>query len=251
MLRSTLLLILGIAIQLTTFSQCIDSTKIKWGGDYGFINYIRQCPTYNFAYGGDTSKHWNVLDDAIDIMQAPIKVIELKHKVDAAIKNYAGKNFYSDVRFNSVEVVYPDKLKTFTDSGRGGLTLKYCKAKYFFYYTFQPDRIGKGYLIGVAVDKYGKIISPFTFPSKNDYKPIDKTYTYCKLIDIARSTQKNINPIDEISLNYDKKNKRFYWFISQAIVDTHEGINYINVVTIDAANLSRAKTYKSHAMIIY
>ena len=45
------------------------------------------------------------------------------------------------VKFNEVEVVYPNKLKAFIDSGRQDVTLKFCKAKYLFYYDFMPDTI--------------------------------------------------------------------------------------------------------------
>jgi len=236
--------------QFTAFSQCIDREKITYGGDWGFVDFIHRCPTYNFTFGGDTSKNWNVLDDPIEIMQAPTKVLTLKKHVDNKIKEFTGDKFYSKITFNSVEVVYADRLQAFIDSGRQDVTLKYCKAKYFFYYEFKPDNIAT-FHIGIALDNNGKIISKFNFPSRDKYKTVDTTFSYCKLIDKARQVQKNIDPIKEIKLEFDAKTKRFYWLISQDIVNSKEGINYFNQVYIDAADLSKARTSKASVRIIY
>ena len=237
-------------IGLTASSQCIDRQKITYGGDWGFVDFIFRCPTYNFAFGGDTSKNWNVLDAPIDILQAPEKVLTYKKHIDKKIKEYSGDVFFSKVSFNSVEVVYSNKLQEFVDSGRQDVTLKYCRAKYFFYYEFKPDSIAI-FHIGIAVDKTGKIISKFRFPSKDQYKRIDTTFSYCKLIDKARQVQKNIDPIKDISLQLDHKSHRFYWLVSQDLVNSKEGLNYFNQVYIDAADLSKAKTSKSILHIVY
>ena len=234
----------------TAWTQCIDRKKITYGGDWGFVDFVHRCPMYNFAFGGDTSKNWNVLNDPIDITQAPTKVLTLKKYVDNKIREFGGDAFYSKVSFSSVEVVYADKLKAFIDSGRHDVTLKYCKAKYFFYYEFKPDTIAT-FHIGIALDNSGKIISKFNFPSKDNYKIVDTNYSYCKLIDVARKVQPNLDPIKQISLEFDKKAKRFYWLIQQDIVNSKEGINYFNQVFIDAADFSMTKTSKGSVSIIY
>lgn len=247
--RSLFILIFCLA-HFIARTQCIDREKITYGGDWGFVDFVHACPTYNFTFGGDTSKNWNVLNDPIDIMQAPAKVLTLKKYVDNKIKEFAGDKFYSKVTFNSVEVVYGDKRQAFKDSGRQDLTLKYCKAKYFFYYEFKPDTFATFHL-GIALDKNGKIISKFNFPSKDDYKTIDTSYSYCKLIDKARKVQPNIDPIKQISFEFGSKTKRFYWLILQDIINSKEGINYFNQVLIDAADLSMTKTSKGSVSIIY
>jgi len=140
------------------------------------------------------------------------------------------------------------KMKEFKRSGRQDVTLKYCKAKYFFYYEFQPDSFAT-YHIGIAVDKKGKIISPFTFPSKNDYIPVDSNIDYCQFLSIARNNQPNIDPIKEIKLEFDPKEKRFYWLIIQEIVNIKEGRNEFNQVAIDAADKSRVISFKGGAFI--
>jgi hypothetical protein len=154
------------------------------------------------------------------------------------------------VKFNEVEVVYPNKLKAFIDSGRQDFTLKFCKAKYLFYYDFMPDSL-MAYHIGVAVNSTSKIISQFTFPSKKEYKPIDTTFSYCKLIEIARQGQKDIEPIKEIKFEFDKKTKRFYWLIIQEIKNEKQGLNYYHQVIIDASDLKKAKVIKAKAYIDY
>jgi hypothetical protein len=231
-------------------SQCIDKNKIEFGGDYNFVNYMFLVPSYSFAIKGNTSRNWNVLNDPIDIKQAPKRALIYKESVEDSIKKYAGKDFFSNLEFENVEIVYPEKYQTFIDSGRQDVTQKVCKAKYFYFYQFKPDTLAS-YLIGIAVNKVGKIISPFNFPSKKYYKPIDKTFTYCKLINIARQAQKDIDPIKEISLQYDKVKKNFYWLISREIVNEKEGINYINQVEINAANLSDVKRVQSEVMVVY
>jgi hypothetical protein len=250
MIRKNFLFVVFFLISWTISAQCIDKEKVTYGGDWGYTDYIHRCPTYNFTFGGDKSKNWNILNDPIDIMQAPKEVLTLKRDIESKIKDYAGEDFFSRVKFNSVEVVYPERLKAFADSGRQNVTLEFCKAKYFFYYEFKPDSIST-YHIGVALDKSGKIISKFNFPSKEDYKPIDTTFTYCKLIDIARKTQNKIDPIEEISFEFNNKTNQFYWLITQEIVNKKEGLNYYNQVAIDAADLSKTKNIKGKASIVY
>ena len=243
-------LILFLLVQTTTssFSQCIDREKIKYGGDYGFVDYIHRCPTYNFAFGGDTSRFWNVLDDPIDITQSPKEVIPLKQKIEEKIKTYCGDTFFKNLKFSSVEVVYKDKLKEFRDSGRQDVTLKYCKAKYFFYYEFKPDTLAT-YLIGIAVDRKGMIMNRFNFPSKDEFKFIDNNISICKLVEIARKTQPQIDPIKEITFEYDEIEKRFYWLVSQEIQNIKEGKNNFKQVVIDASDLTRTKAIIGSALI--
>ena len=237
---------------LNVFSQCIDREKIKAGGDYGFTKYNWLCPAYSFADSGDTSKKWNVLGDPINIQLAPQGTLTIKKHVEDAIKKYSGNDFYSNLKFNSVEIFYPERLRLFKRAGRQEVTLRNYdhKTKYFFYYQFSPDT-SASYLIGIAVNKYGKILSPFMFPPKKWYHPIDKSYTYCKLIDIARKAQPNINPIGSIELMLDTKSQRFLWLISQELVNSNEGLNYINQVTIDAANMSKVRIIKSEEIVTY
>ncbi len=90
--------------------------KITYGGDWGFTDYIHRCPTYSFAFDGDTSKNWNALNDPIDIMQALKNILPLKRSVENKIKEFAGESFFSNLRFDEVEVVYADRLKAFLDS---------------------------------------------------------------------------------------------------------------------------------------
>lgn len=250
MLRLTIIIINLFFLKCIAFSQCIEKKQIKYGGDYRFVDYIHLCPTYAFAFGGDTSKKWNVLNDPIDIKQAPSNALIFKKKVELAIKNFSGDDFYSNLKFQSVDIVYPERLKLFRTEGRQDVTLKYYKAKYFYYYQFKPDT-SAAYLIGIAVDKNGKILSPFVFPAKKDYKPVDKDFTYCKLIRIAKSKQRDLDRVESISLEFNTKSKRFLWLISQAIVNSHEGVNYINQVTIDAADPSMIKVIKSQIDIVF
>ncbi|SDE45210.1 hypothetical protein SAMN05216464_106190 [Mucilaginibacter pineti] len=239
-----------LTVTSNCFSQCIDISKIEFGGDYDFYEYIFGCPTYSFAVHGDTSKNWNVLNNAIDIKQAPKKALTYRNLVEKKIKQYSGLSFFTDLKFIDVEVVYPEKYNLF--KGRTDVTQRYCKAKYFYHYQFQPDTVAS-YLIGIAVNEKGKIISPFKFPSKKDYKQIDKSFTYCKLLDIARNIQKDIDPIGKICFEYNEVGKRFYWLISQDLDSekTHEGLNYFNQVIIDASDFSKVKTVKGEAHIIY
>ena len=235
---------------MTGLSQCIDKEKITYGGDWGFTDYIHRCPSYSFAFDGDTSKNWNTLNDPIDIMQAPKNILSLKRYVENKIKEFAGERFFSKLRFDEVEVVYADRLKAFLDSGRQDVTLKYCKAKYFFYYNFIQDSLMR-YNIGIAVNAAGKIISPFSFPSKKDYKAFDTSFTYCKLIDIARQVKKDIEPIKSISLEFDSQTRNFYYLVTAKIKKEKEGLNYINQVKIDASDITKAELTKKKVYIDY
>lgn len=249
MFRYLLFVSLLIFSALTTFSQCLDRGKIDWSEDGLFFDYGYLTPSYSFAFKGDTSKKWNTQFEAIDIRQAPANALKFKIKVDKAIKEFAGNKFYQNLKFNDVSVCYPERLKLFIDSG-AQVSLKHYKTKYTYSYTFEPDSL-TGYNIIVAVDRFGKIITPFIFPSKRFYKPIDRSFTYCKLIQIARKAQKNLDSIDRVTFEYNKKTKKFYWLISQALVNEHEGANDVNVVYIDAADLKKVRVVKSKVFVTY
>lgn len=231
-------------------AQCIDQEKITYGGDWGYTDYTHLCPMYQFAYGGTESKEWGTLGDPVSMSQAPAIILQLKQLVEDSIRRYAGAKFYQQLRFNSVEMVVPEQLRHFKKEGRQNVTLKYCKAKYFFYYEFKPDSVAT-YHYGVAIDKQNKIISPFKFPKASEYRPIDLSFSYCQLLRIAEQAQPNIKPVDTILMEYDSKGKRFYWLISQEIVDQHEGTNYYNQVLIDAADLTKTKKRQGEAYIVY
>ena len=238
--RNLILTITTFLAHLAVLAQCIEREKISYGSEYGFVDFIHRCPTYNFSYDGDKSTDWNVLTDPIDIKQAPKEVLVFKEQIENEIRNYSGSDLYSKLVFKSVEVVYEDKLKAFTEKGRQGLTLEYCKAKYFYYYELELDSIST-YLIGVALDKKGKRLSEYRFPNKSHYVPIDTNYDYCKLIEIAKKSQPQIEPIKGIKLDYNEKTKRFYWQITQEIVNIKEGKNNFNQVIIDASDLNKTK----------
>lgn len=231
-------------------AQCIDRKKINWSRDGLFYNYGYLCPAYFFSFDGDTSKKWNTGFENIDIRQAPANVLKFKQKVDRTIKNYAGENFFRNLKFSNVEVCYPERLKFFKDEGAVLATLAHYKCRYTYNYSFKPDTL-TGYNICIGVTSSGQIITPFIFPSRRFYKPINKSFTYCQLIEIARKAQKNIDPIDYISFNYDGKKKIFYWLISQKLVNEHEGRNDINQVIIDAADFRKVSTVKFPAFVVY
>lgn len=226
-----------ILINLTAFTQCVTPNQIKPGGDYNFIKYMFLSPTYTFGYNGDTSRHWNALNNKIDINQAPSKAIAYKKSVEKAIKNYAGLSFYSNIKFIDVEINFPEKMQELIDSGRTDMKQQVSKAKYFYHYQFVVNDTA-AYLIGIAVDKNGEIISPFPFPLKKYYKPVKKEISYCKLIEIAQHTDNKIEPIESISLEYNSAQREFYWSIVKKLVDTKEGWNDVYKVYINASDLS-------------
>ena len=43
--------------------------------------------------------------------------------------------------------------------------------------------------------------------------------------------------VREVKLDYDAKSKKFYWLISQDVINSHEGWNHFNEVLIDAADI--------------
>lgn len=183
-------------------------------------------------------------------MQAPKEVFVFKTQIENEIKNYSGDALLTKLVFKSVEVVYKDKLKTFKEKGRQNLTLEFCKAKYFYYYELELDSIST-YLIGVALDNKGKRLSEYHLPNKSNYVPINTNYDYCKLIEIAKKAQPSIEPIRDIKLDYDEESKRFYWQITQEIVNRKEGINYFNQVIIDASDFSKTKNKIGNVNIVY
>jgi hypothetical protein len=237
-------------IDTTTAAPCIDPEKITYGGDWDYTAYIRQCPMYQFAYGGTESTEWGVLNDPVSMSQAPPIVLQLKRMVEDSIRSYAGTNFFQQLHFNAVEMVVPEQLSHFKKAGRQDVTLTYCKARYFFYYEFKPDSLAT-YHYGVAINEYNKIISPFKFPKASEYQPIDQRFSYCQLLRIAEQIQPDIEPVNTITMEYDQQEKRFYWVVSQEIVNQRAGVNYYNQVLIDAADLTKTKKKQGQARIVY
>ena len=244
-----LLLTSMLALTCTVgFSQCIAEEKMRYGGDFGVFNYTYFCPTYGFSYTGETSKTWSILNP-IDIRQAENNVLSTKAAIEREIISYAGSNFFSQMKFSSVSVVYLDSIAKF--KGRGpSVDMKMCKGRYFYYYYFQAEP-KMAYCIGVAVDEQGKILSPFNFPSKHDYQPIDTTLTVCKVLELARKFNKKLGPIKEVTFEYNPSSKRFYWLVSEKIARIHSGLNTYNQVVIDAAEPKRIKAQTAQSMVSF
>jgi hypothetical protein len=247
-----MILFLTSVCSLPSRSQCIDRDKIKPGGDDYGADYVGACPRYDFAYHGDSSNNWNVFGKPIEIKDAPQGVFSIKKRVDEAIKRFSGDEFFSYLKFTSVEIAYPGRLSLFKEKGNRyvSITRYDHRAKYVFHYAFTADTLAI-YNISLTVNTYGKIISSFMFPPKKWYHPIDRSITYCELFDIARKAQPDIEPIEEISLEFDTKSQRFLWLISQSVDHSHEGNQFINQVFIDAADLAKVQTSKTEVSVIY
>ncbi|GAB3734203.1 hypothetical protein GCM10027594_15760 [Hymenobacter agri] len=232
----------------TTSAQCIDEDKIKYGGDFGSYDYTFFCPTYSFSYKGETSKKWSILNP-IDIRQVEPTILPVKKTVEQKIKEYAGEAFFSRLTFYTVDIVYPDSIDKF--KGRMPEAKKAgCKGKYYFYYYFRADAKA-AYCVGFAVDEKMNIISPFNFPSKQDYKPIDTTLTVCKVIKKAKRFGKKLSPIDKIEFEYDSKAKRFYWLVTQEIVVPKAGLNTRNQLVVDAAEPTKVAIRKEQVHVSF
>lgn len=246
-MKHLLTLLLGFTVT-AGFSQCIDEQKVKYGGDFGHYEYIYFCPSYDFAYGGDTSKKWSILNP-IDIRQVASTVVPVKEAVEQQIRAYAGDAFFSNLTFSSIQVVYLDSLAQF--KGRGpAVDMTRCKGKYFLTYYFRGDSKA-AYCIGVAVDEQGNILSPFSFPSKQDYKPIDTTLTVCEVLSKARKFNRKLGEIQEVRFDYNPTSKRFYWLVAQEVKKPKREENTFIEVVIDAAepariNAQEGKEYHSH-----
>jgi hypothetical protein len=240
-----------LTISWNIHSQCVGAEKLTYGGDWDFYDYVFFCPTYNFAFEGDTAKEWNILNDPIDIYQVKDEIFPIKENIETKILNYAGKKFFDDLHFYSVEIVFPDSIEKF--SGRmPSVIMDSCKTKYFFYYKFIPIE-NVYYNIGIAVNEQGKILNKLNFPAKKDYKIIDREVTICNILEIAKKYKEQIEPIENIKLHYDGKEKKFYWLVSQGIKEQKEGIHYYNELWIDASDKKQVKVIKSDffRMIIY
>ena len=185
-----------------------------------------------------------LVKDAIDIKQAAASVLKYRSKIENAIKAYAGDRFFSALQLKSMGVLYPERVEVPIDNEHRKIVVRYEKIKddykYVYLYDFKADSTASCEF-SFDVDRFGNVIPRFDFPPKERYKPINKTFTYCQLINIARKAQKHIYPIGSIQLNYNVDSKRFYWVIFQDISDNSPGPQYCYEVQIDAADLSKVK----------
>ena len=242
-MKSTICLLLLFTLSLNIRSQCLDEEKLTYGGDWAGIDYIFFCPSYTFAFNGDTVKQWNILNDPIDIYQIKDEIFPIKANLEAQILKFSGKKFFDDLTFVSVEVVYPDSIEKFSNR-MPSCNLDSCRTKYFFSYDFIPIE-NVHYHIGIAVNEYGKILNKFNFPAKKHYKMIDKGLTICDILEVAKKYKTQIEPIEDIKLRYNEKEKKFYLVVSQGVKERKEGIYQCNELLIDASNKKQVKVVKS------
>ena len=73
----------------------------------------------------------------------------------------------------------------------------------------------------------------------------------CKVLEIARKAYPKIDPVAEVTFDYDSKNKRFYWLVSQKILNNHADVNIFNQIKIDAAVPSKTERLKGEVSISY
>ena len=228
-MKSTICLMFLLSISLNMRSQCAGEEKLTYGGEWDGYTFF--CPAYRFAFNGDTAKQWSILNKN-DIYKIKDEIFPVKAKLEAQILNYAGKKFFNDLVFVSVEVTFIDSIEKF--SGRVPyVIMDKCKAKYFFCYKFIHIE-NVHYNIGIAVNEQGEILNKLDFPAKKDYKKIDKKLTVCKVLEIAKEYAEQIEPIESIKLHYNEKEKKFYWLVTQ-VVGKGDDSEY-NQLLIDASN---------------
>jgi hypothetical protein len=231
-----------VFIVLDLSAQCISQDKITSGGDWSNYDYTYFCPAYNFAYNGNKDKEWSTVSDPIDINLVGKQIFPLKKKIESIIKRFAGEEFYSKIKFCSVDIVYLDSLEKFEDR-MPSCNMNKCKAKYFFNYLFSPVE-GARYNIGIAVNKDWKIVSKFNFPSKKDYQVVDTSLTICKIVKIAESFKSRILPIKSIRLDFEPNENKFYWVVEQEATNEKDGLNNYYDLYIDAFNYRKTKFVK-------
>jgi len=230
--------IFSIVLSVFTLNaQCISSDKIKYGGVWSGVDYIFYCPTYEFAFNGDNSKDWNKAMGPIDINFVGSQIFPLKGKIELIIKGFAGNEFYRNITFSSVDIVYPDSLENFKDSSPS-CDMKKCKAKYFLNYVYSPMKDAK-YIFGIAVSKDWKILNKFNFPSKKYFQAVDTSLSICRIVKIAESFKNKILPIQSIRFDFDPKDNKFYWIVEQEALE--DGNQVLHDLYIDASNCRRTK----------
>jgi len=218
---------------LISKNQC--NHKTIYGGNFNFVDYLFKCPIYNFSEKSDSISEWKNLEPNY-MGKLGNELYFLKEKIERIIEKHSGEDFSKDLEFSSVSVNYPDSIKKF--KGVAGIIKKKCKAKYFFYYYYTPIKNAK-YEIGIPMNENGEIMIELDLPSKENFKPVSKLLDICEVIRLAKVYNKNIEPIEKIKFEYDKKNEMFYWIITQKgkrIKRINGYFNKSNIVKIDASN---------------
>ena len=189
------------------------------------------------------------MNNHIDINQVGQIVFPIKELVEKEILNYSGQEFFSKVKFLSVQIVYPDSIEKF--SGRmPSCILDRCNAKFFFYYMFSPVE-NANYHIGIATNEKGEIINKFNFPTKKKYKPVDTTLNVCQVVEITKKYKEQIDSIKTISFDYNAKTKRFYWKVKEQLKNEKAGANKYQELIIDAFDPSKVEIRERKLMIMY
>ena len=230
-------------------SQCFNEKIIDFGGSFNFAEYSFKCPTYRFSENAKASTEWKILDPN-NIEKVSNIINPIRKKIEKEILEFSGNEFIKHLEFSSVSINYPDSISKF--KGVPEIKDKKCKAKYFFYYYFKPKRNVK-YCIGIPVNEKGKRMSKFNFPSKSEFKKLDEKLDVCEVIRLAKVFEKNIDPIKEVSFEYDNENKVFYWLITQErkLIKRNNGyFDKYNIVKINASNGSLISKHKIKGRVL-
>lgn len=218
-------------------AQCKETIS----GDFQSKEYSSPCPVFNFSFNGLAAKGWVYASKSLDINLVATEILPVKEQLERQLQEYVGDEFFSKMKFKSVDISNYDSIKKF--SGRYPPVDMYaCKTKYFFYYYYYPNPQIK-YCIGIALDDKKNIISSFNFPKQEHYLPEEPGLDYCKVMELVNKSGVNVHPIESVSFDFNPENQKFFWWVKQKIVNPKEGENERNEISIEAANSLQLVAY--------
>lgn len=225
-----------------SWSQCVESSLLKIGGDFKNTDYINHCPTYIFEYNSTNELKWKLQGVGGNAAHIANELSEVKENLESKLLKQLGEGLYAKLELESVSVSVYDSISKM-ESRYPVVDMYKCKTKYFFFYHLYPSKDVK-FCVGIALDDYLNIISELPFPDVDKPVLLDESLTVCKAVKIAKETGTPITPVEEVYFDFDYERKAYVWVVRQKVRNPYGNVFEYNEVTIEAIDGTQTTSYK-------
>lgn len=232
------------SIIMVSWSQCMESSLLKIGGDFKNTEYIDHCPTYSYLYNVTDANPWKIQGvlGAEGSSAITKELSEVKEQLEDKLNKQLGTDLYTKLHLQSVSISVYDSISKM-QSRYPVVDMYKCKTKYFFFYHLTPAK-GVKYCVGIALDDYLNIISDLPFPSTGNTVTLDTSLNVCSAVQIAKETGTPITPIEDVYFDFDYEREAYVWVVRQKVQNPYGNVLEYNEVTIEAIDGTQTTSYK-------
>lgn len=230
------------SVVFVSWSQCMESSLLRIGGDFKNTEFIDHCPTYNFEYNRTNDIPWKLHGARGNSSAFTKELNAAKENLETKLQKQLGTNLYSKLELQSVSMSVYDSISKMK-SRYPVVDMYKCRTKYFFFYHLVPSQ-GVKYCVGIALDDYQNIISELPFPSADNPAILDSSLNVCNVVKIAKETGTPVTPIEDVYFDYDFERGAYVWVVRQKVRNPYGKVLEYNEVTIEAVDGTQTTSYK-------